>query len=73
MDLILVTYLINEFFNLHYYSYKGGHIDFCGNGYVEKHRFITKYDIELKTVSIGQIKNKIDNNFYWWLIYVKNT
>lgn len=56
--------LINEFFNLHYYSYKGGHIDFCGSGYVEKHRFITKYDIKLKTVSIGQIKNKIDNNFY---------
>lgn len=56
--------LINEFFNLHYYSYKGGHIDFCGSGYVEKHRFITKHDIKLKTVSIGQIKNKIDNNFY---------
>lgn len=56
--------LINEFFNLHYYSYKGGHIDFCGSGYIEKHRFITKYDIKLKTVSIGQIKNKIDNNFY---------
>lgn len=56
--------LINEFFNLHYYSYKGGHIDFCGSGYVEKHRFITKYDIKLKTISIGQIKNKIDNNFY---------
>lgn len=56
--------LINEFFHLHYYSYKGGHIDFCGSGYVEKHRFITKYDIKLRTVSIGQIKNKIDNNFY---------
>lgn len=56
--------LINEFFNLHYYNYKGGHIDFCGSGYVEKHRFITKYDIKLKTVSIGQIKNKIDANFY---------
>ncbi len=56
--------LINEFFHLHYYSYKGGHIDFCGSGYVEKHRFITKHNIKLKTVSIGQIKNKIDNNFY---------
>lgn len=56
--------LINEFFHLHYYSYKGGHIDFCGSGYVETHRFITKYDIKLKTISISQIKNKIDNNFY---------
>lgn len=56
--------LINEFLHLHYYSYKGGHIDFCVSGYVEKHRFITKYDIKLKTVSMNQIKNKIDNDYY---------
>ncbi len=57
--------LINEFFNLHCYYYKKDwHIDFCGSGYVEKHRFITNYDIKLKTISIDQIKNKINNNFY---------
>ncbi len=57
--------LINEFFNLHCYYYKKDwHIDFCGSGFVEKNRFITKYDIKLETININQIKNKIDNNFY---------
>lgn len=57
--------LINEFFNLHCYYYKKDwHIDFWGSGFVEKNRFITKYDIKLKTININQIKNKINNNFY---------
>lgn len=57
--------LMNEFLNLHCYYYrKNWHIDFCGSGYVEKHRFITNYDIKLRNVSIDQIRNKIDNNFY---------
>ncbi|MCM1285682.1 MAG: hypothetical protein NC213_03485 [Acetobacter sp.] len=60
--------IINEFFNLHCYYYKKDwHIDFCGSGFVEKNRFITKYDIKLETVSINQIKNKINNNFYLML------
>ena len=60
--------IINEFFNLHCYYYKKDwHIDFCGSGFVEKNRFITKYDIKLETVSIDQIKNKINNNFYLML------
>lgn len=53
--------LINEFLYLHYYSYKYERIDFGGSGYVEKHRFITKYDIKLKTI------------FIWCLIQMKNT
>lgn len=56
--------LINEFFNLHCYYYKKNwHIDFCGSGFIEKNRFIAKYDIKLETVSIDQI----NNNFYLML------
>lgn len=60
--------LISEFLNLHCYYYQNDwHIDFGGSGFVEKKRFITKYDIIIKTININQIKSKIDNDFYLML------
>ncbi len=57
--------LINEFLNVFYFrARKGGHLDFCGSGYVEKNRFFIKHDIDLETISPEFIINKIDNNYY---------
>lgn len=57
--------LLNEFLNIHCYYYKyNWHVDFCGSGFVEKNRFVTKHKIKTKNISPEEVKNILNDNYY---------